>query len=167
MYRRVVIVAHLYLLDFFHYSQMKWIKAFHHIFTYIFFTIISGRTVQDLFASISALPRTSFRNCLLQYISASLKRSWLLVRIKQIAFIGFGCHVKLTAVLLIAPVGAVTEAVTAEAPDDAVDTISAGEKCGGALRLDLSWGQIERGGSWGKVEKFISLWVTWKWCSNL
>lgn len=54
------------------------------------------------------------------------------------AFIGFGCHVKLTAVLLITPVRTVTEAITAEAPDDAVDTIRAGEERRGALRLDLS-----------------------------
>lgn len=44
----------------------------------------------------------------------------------------------LTAVLLVTPVRTVTEAVTAEASDDAVDTISAGEERRGALRLDLS-----------------------------
>lgn len=68
---------------------------------------------------------------------------------RQIAIIGFGCRVTLTAVLLITPVGTVTEAVAAEASDDAVDTISAGEERRGALWLDLSWGQMERWGEGG------------------
>lgn len=45
---------------------------------------------------------------------------------------------RLTAVLLVTPVRTVTEAVTAETSDDAVDAISTGEERGGALRLDLS-----------------------------
>lgn len=44
----------------------------------------------------------------------------------------------LTAVLLVTPIRAVAEAVTAETSDDAVDTIGTGEECRGALRLDLS-----------------------------
>lgn len=57
---------------------------------------------------------------------------------RQIAFIGFSCRVRLTAVLLVAAVGTVTEAVTAEASDDAVDAISTGEERRSALGLDLS-----------------------------
>ena len=49
------------------------------------------------------------------------------------AIIGIGCRVTLTAVLLVTPVGTVTEAVAAEASDDAVDAISAGEERRGAL----------------------------------
>lgn len=52
---------------------------------------------------------------------------------RQIAIIGFVCCVRLTAVFLITPVRTVAEAVTSEASDDAVDTISAGEECRGAL----------------------------------
>lgn len=57
---------------------------------------------------------------------------------KQIAFIRLVCYVTLTAVLLITPVWTIIEAVTAEASDDAVDSISAGKKRRSALRLDLS-----------------------------
>lgn len=46
-----------------------------------------------------------------------------------------GAHQGIGAVLLVTPVRAVVEAVAAESADDAVDSISAGEKCGGALRL--------------------------------
>ncbi len=52
---------------------------------------------------------------------------------RQIAFVTIGCHVRLTAVLLVTPVWTVTEAVTAEASDDAVDTIRTGEERRGAL----------------------------------
>lgn len=52
---------------------------------------------------------------------------------RQIAIIGNGCRVRLTAVLLVTPVRTVTEAVAAEASDDAVDAISTGEECRGAL----------------------------------
>lgn len=42
---------------------------------------------------------------------------------------GSGCHVRLTAVFLITPVRTIAEAVAAEASNDAVDTVSAGEEC--------------------------------------
>lgn len=50
----------------------------------------------------------------------------------------------LTAVVLVAAVGAVTEAVAAEATDDAVDAISAAKKQGGALRLHLCYKKKKR-----------------------
>lgn len=46
-------------------------------------------------------------------------------------------HQWVTAVFLVAPIGTVAEAVAAESSDNAVDTISTGEECRGALRLDL------------------------------
>lgn len=52
---------------------------------------------------------------------------------RQIAIVETGCRVRLTAVLLITPVGTVAEAVATEASDDAVDAISAGEECRGTL----------------------------------
>lgn len=42
-------------------------------------------------------------------------------------------HVRLTAVFLVAPIRTVTEAVTSESPDDAVDAIGAGEECRGTF----------------------------------
>lgn len=53
--------------------------------------------------------------------------------IRQTVPVGIGSHVTLTAVLLVTPIRTVAEAVTAEASDDAVDTISTGEECRGAL----------------------------------
>lgn len=70
--------------------------------------------------------------------------------LKHTVPVGSGSLAILTAVLLVTPVRAVAEAVTAEASDDAVDTILTGEECRGALRLDLSW---EQGGGWGKQRK--------------
>lgn len=42
-------------------------------------------------------------------------------------------YVTLTAVFLIAPIRTVTEAVAAEASDDAVDAVGTREECRGAL----------------------------------
>ena len=52
---------------------------------------------------------------------------------RQIATVETGCPVTLTAVLFVTPIRTVTESIAAEASDDAVDTISTGEECGGAL----------------------------------
>lgn len=38
------------------------------------------------------------------------------------------CDPRLTAVVLVAPIRTVTEAVAAESPDDAVDPVSAGKE---------------------------------------
>lgn len=52
---------------------------------------------------------------------------------RQIATVEIGSCMTLTAVFLITPIRAVTEAITAEASDDAVDTISTGKECRGTL----------------------------------
>lgn len=59
---------------------------------------------------------------------------------------GGGCRGILTAVILVAPVRTVTEAVTTEAPDDTVDPVGTGEERRSTLGLYLGCGEERSGG---------------------
>lgn len=49
------------------------------------------------------------------------------------AIMGCGCHGRLTAVLLVTPVGTVAEAITTESSDDTVDPVGTGKERGTTL----------------------------------
>lgn len=53
------------------------------------------------------------------------------------------CDLTLTAVVLVAPVRTVAEAVAAEAPDDAVDAVCTGKESRRTLGPNLSWEEEE------------------------
>lgn len=53
------------------------------------------------------------------------------------------CDLTLTAVVLVAPVRTVAEAVAAEAADDAVDAVCTGKESGRTLGPNLSWEEEE------------------------
>lgn len=74
---------------------------------------------------------------------------------------GGGCRGILTAVILVAPVRTVTEAVTTEAPDDTVDPVGTGKKRWSTLGLYLGCREEigrerERGGEKGLLFRMMA-----------